>query len=99
MMDMMFISTQASQSNGETKFRFRRDDEIQQAVYEAMVSRKGNYPIIIGSRGFIGVRPTPSEIVDQMLYTQFLYRKTSGIRIREEILTICEDMLHRERVF
>ena len=93
MISISGISTKSTDGSAY-KYRFRNENEVQQAVNEAMISRKLQKPIHTGARGCEGIDPTPTAVTDSMLQQQELFNKTSGIRIREEIVSISEDELH-----
>lgn len=87
------ISTKAFDDNGKIRYRFRDESEIRQAVNEAISSRKGQKPIHTGIRGIPSLIPDVDDAVDSMSRQQYLYNKTSGIRIREEMLSVSDDEL------
>ena len=87
------ISTQARKAGDSIKYRFRTPSDIYQAVREASQSRHGKQPIYTDCRGIPEEHPSPGKIADHMEAIQQLHNKTSGMRIREEMVSISDDEL------
>lgn len=97
MIEVRGICTQRNASKNNISYRFRSVDEIRRAVYEATERRRGQKPIHTGNRAISRLNPTTKEVASCMEHQQELYRKTSGIRVREEMLSVTMDELESGR--
>lgn len=94
MIEVTSIATQAHKGDGSKRYRFRTEESINQAVNEAVTSRRGKKPVYNGNRGIPVLYPSADEIAESMLHQQRLHNKTAGLRVREEMLSISENELH-----
>lgn len=71
--------------------------EEKDIYYHTRYAMKGNRaerPVYASARGFISSKDDPQQIAEEMVAVQELHKKTKGIRVRGEILSVRKDELN-----
>ena len=89
------LSTKALR-NGSTEYNFRNEADIRRFVYFTLKGNRAVKPVLTGARGFRNCVTNPDGIAEEMIALQYLYNKTSGLRVQGLILTVTKDELSAE---
>ena len=99
---MATIEAVATQRNGPDgraeKYRFRTEEDIYNNTYHVLKGSAGNRPVYSTAKGFINSRDDPELIADEIVDVQKLYKKTKGIRIRGELVTVGKEELNENKL-
>ncbi len=99
MIELINRSTQKNENSyaGKTLY-FRSEDDMRRLVNFVVYGNIGfGSPIFVSGRGVCLY--DGGKIYQSFIYIQNLYNKTSGMRIREQILLVSKDELHVELEF
>ncbi len=89
------IATQRINEKGEVeKYRFREETDIYDHTRYAMKGNRAERPVYASARGFISSKDDPQQIAEEMVAVQELHKKTKGIRVRGEILSVGKEELN-----
>lgn len=89
------IATQSVDEKGTIeKLRFREETDIYDHTRYVMKGNGANRPLYASARGFVRSKDDPLQISEEMIEVQEIHKKTTGIRVRGEILSVGKDELN-----
>ena len=88
------VSTQRNNQEGKAeRYRLREEKDIYTFTKFVLNGNKKENPIYATARGIIASKNDAKLVSKEMIVVQNLYKKTSGLRMRGEYVTIAKDEL------
>lgn len=81
-------STQKKITESQRTLYFREDQDILNLIAYVLKGNAVVIPLMTGKSGFVTLTDNVRSIFDEILFIQRFYRKTGGIRMRHQIITM-----------
>ena len=93
------IATQRNNEHGRPElYRFREEEDIFKHTRYVMEGNKSETPLYSLARGFVSSKDDSRMVAEEMIDVQKIYRKSTGIRIRGEKISVRKKELGENQV-
>lgn len=88
------IATQRNNEHGRpVLYRFREEEDIYKHTHYVMLGNQTEAPLFASARGFVSSKDDPRLVAEEIIAVQKIHKKTTGIRIRGEKITVSKKEL------